>query len=186
MKIRDYLNQNSSVGILAAVVLLVISLFIIYRQLTGSGGGPRITELYYYDLNTGRVFVAPIEAVPPIETDSGDYQGEPAGVRANIFACGSCRKSYAGMTPEEIESAGADLAYLQKYPPDAKAAIERSRSGEAGQQDYLAAEQELYSAVYEDEWYHVYEDAEQIGQLTQIDLDCPEDKRPKVCFPGRQ
>mgnify|MGYP006272455861 CR=1 FL=1 len=192
MKIREYLNQNSSIGILAAVVLLVISLFIIYRQLTGGGSGPQITELYYFDLNTGRVVAGPSDAIPPIDTDSGPYQGEPAGVRANIFACGRCDSDYAGMTPDEIEAAGAKLAYLMKYPPRAKQAMEEARSGEGGGGGIeggggmMMMEQELYRAVNDERWYSTAQNPEAAYQIASVDLNCPEGDNLRACYPGRR
>ena len=46
--------------------------------------------LYFYDRNTGELFAAPDELNGPIEAPSGSFQGQPAGVRAHVFTCGSC------------------------------------------------------------------------------------------------
>ncbi|MCG8585699.1 MAG: hypothetical protein MI757_13410 [Pirellulales bacterium] len=44
---------------------------------------------YFFDLNTGELFEER-HAVGPVETDSGPYNGMPAGVRAIVFACHDC------------------------------------------------------------------------------------------------
>ncbi len=52
---------------------------------------PRLTGNYYYDLNTGKLFVAATDDFPPIEAPSGPApDGRKAGVRAYVFSCGDC------------------------------------------------------------------------------------------------
>jgi len=65
---------------------------------------------WYYDLNTGTLFTAPSGQLPPINAPSGPTpSGEPAGVRAFVFACGEC-----------ANPADRFPAYLQKFTPGAK------------------------------------------------------------------
>jgi hypothetical protein len=116
MHLREWLNNNSAVATVGAVVLMVIALAFIYFQMLGAPEGRSAYSAYYYDLNTERVLVDTLAAAP-IETDSGPHKGEPAGVRAGIFSCDECASSYAGMTAEQVEQAGATIAYLQKEPP---------------------------------------------------------------------
>ena len=54
---------------------------------------PRIAQAWFYDLNTGDLFLAPADSEDPIRTTSGDFEGHPAGVRAMVFSCGSCNKA---------------------------------------------------------------------------------------------
>src|SRR5688572_11816004 len=105
MKARDWMNNNSALVTIAAVVLLVISLGVIIMQTKPRGSvGP--VELYYYDLNTGKLFVAMSDQNPPIDAPSGGFRGPdgpPAGVRAHVFGCGNCG-NLEGKTVEEIEA----------------------------------------------------------------------------------
>lgn len=180
MKIRDLLNQNSSIGILAAVVLLVISLFIIYRELTG-GSSRVITEQYFYDLNTGRVFVGPTNVSPPIETRSGPYEGEPAGVLAQISTCGECLRDYAGMSPEEVEEAGARIMYLYK---ERMPESEEEMSPE--EREFGPIPEQLYRGLYDERWFSMEEQPAEVMELSEQMLDCPEDVLQRQCLPGRK
>ena len=189
MKIREFLNQNSSIGILAAVVLLVISLFIIYRELSGAGRPQPPQSKYFMDLNTGEVFIGDFNALAPIETPSGPHEGEPAGVVANIFACGECEKSYAGMTVTEIEQTGAEVAYLTKFSMEGKQALERMRDEEFSPEEYPPEEEldyrELVADVNADRWFYMETDIE--AQMLYEDMPvCPEDKPLRQCYPGRK
>lgn len=189
MKIREILNQNSSIGILAAVVLLVISLFIIYRELSGGGGPQPPKNKYFLDLNSGEVLIGDIKAIAPIETPTGPHEGEPAGVMAHIFACGECEKSYAGMTITEVEQSGAEISYLTKFSLEGKQALERMRDEEFSPEEYApdaALEySELVANVYADRWYSMESDmdAEMFYEDTP---DCPEEKPLRQCYPGRK
>jgi hypothetical protein len=118
MGVRDTLNNNPAITTVGAVVIMVICLGLIVWQLTGSeGGGP--TAVYWYDMNTGQIFVDEPQQ-SPIQTASGPTDdGEPAGVRATIFACGSCA-DYEGMTPDEVQQSGGKVAYLLRMPPQPK------------------------------------------------------------------
>jgi hypothetical protein len=77
------------IGVVASLVLL-FSLIVIVMSLRG----PRIptdAQVYFYDLNEGTFFVGSLMDVPPIPRRSGPLpNGEPAGVRAHLFACGDC------------------------------------------------------------------------------------------------
>lgn len=123
MNLRQWLNENPAVSTVAAVVLLVLCIgFVLYQ--VGAVGGPQVSgNKYFYDRNTGELFVDSSEKVPPITTDSGEYDGQPAGVVARIYACGECG-SYHGMTPEEVEEAGARIGVLEMYPIKIKEVME--------------------------------------------------------------
>lgn len=180
MKIREFLNQNSSIGILAAVVLLVISLFIIFRQISGGGGGQTIDKRYFLDLNTGEIFPADIQAVPPIETPSGPHEGEPAGVAAYVVTCGDCKNSYAGMTPSEVQETGAQIMYLSKYSMEDKQALERARNSEEGI-DQAMYTSELIADVSGNRWVSM--ESRDAMQIMENRLDCPGDQSLKPCYP---
>jgi hypothetical protein len=189
VKVREFLNQNSSIGILAAVVLLVISLFIIYRELSGTGGPQAPQSKYFLDLNTGEIFSGDINAIPPIDTPSGPHDGEPAGVVAHIFTCGECEKSYAGMQAAEVQRTGATIAYLTKYTPEGKETLERMRSGDASPDEMAGGQDFYFSELVADEsgdqWYSMQADP-QSQRLFEDMPDCPEGESLRQCFPGRR
>lgn len=58
---------------------------------------------YFYDMNTGELFIVPRGTIAPIVTPSGPHEGQPAGVQASIYACGDCG-----------EPRVADVLYLMK------------------------------------------------------------------------
>lgn len=133
MKVRDWMNNNSALVTILAVVVLVISLGVIIMQTRAPGAGGRTIDLYYYDLNTGKLFVGKSDEIPPIEAPSGPYQNAPgnlpAGVRAHVYACGEC-PDVTNMTAEEAQQAGVTIAYLEMYTPEGKAALTGSTEGE--------------------------------------------------------
>ena len=122
MNIREYLNNNPAVVTIAAVVLLIVCLGFIVRQLLpGGSGGP--VDVWFYDLGNQQIFVESSDKYPPIEAASGPNNG----VRAYIFACGSCEELAdqieAGATFQQLAQAGLHVVYVSKFTDEAKAAM---------------------------------------------------------------
>jgi len=114
MSIRTTLNENPiATTIVVTVIAALACLVIIWRIAGGDGGGGEAAH-YYYDRNTGKVFVRESETSPMAAPSGETPDGQPAGVRAWIFACGQCQGSYEGMTPVEIAETGAELVYLTR------------------------------------------------------------------------
>ncbi|MCX5659313.1 MAG: hypothetical protein NTW19_06265 [Planctomycetota bacterium] len=65
-----------------------------------------VAQAYYYDLNTGKLFPARIERLPPIAVPGAAPGAEPAGVRAMVFSCGDCRNPTDRM-----------IAWLERFKP---------------------------------------------------------------------
>lgn len=93
LDLRQWLNENTAITTIAAVVLLMIALGVMLMTLTGGGGGARFeppTQKYFYDLNTGELFAVPMDELPPIERGAPyalpNGQTIPAGVEAVVFA----------------------------------------------------------------------------------------------------
>lgn len=146
MNIREFLNNNSAAATIIAVVLLIVSLGIIVLNSGGPSGGS--IEMYYYDLNAKTLMVESSSALPPIQTDSGDFNGVGAGVKAIIYSCSdACGSVKAGMSIDELRAAGADIAYLERYTAEAKALLERQLAGET--LDPATEEQVLMNDVTE-------------------------------------
>ena len=89
LAIREWINQRPklviSVSVVSVVVLLGILIWLSLPE--------KVVELvnyekaWFYDLNTGKLFVSKAGQVPPIEAPSGPLaSGEAAGVRAYVFS----------------------------------------------------------------------------------------------------
>lgn len=66
---------------------------------------------YYYDPNTGDLFVVDAAVVPPIAAPSGPLRGaddQKAGVRAYVFTCGGDNET------------DRYVAWIETYPPGAR------------------------------------------------------------------
>jgi hypothetical protein len=114
VNIRQWLNNHQAISTTLVLVVLITSLIFLGSFFTADSTPDY--SVYYFDLNKrvvfeGRTGRAPVEA-PSGPTDDG----EPAGVKAFIYACGQCKGSYAGMAPNDIRNSadGALLAYVQK------------------------------------------------------------------------
>lgn len=174
MSLRSYMNNNPAIVTVAAIVVLLICLGLIYRSLAGGGGTAQTIDVWYYDLNTGDLFVESSDSQPPIEAPSGPFEGHPAGVRAYVFAC---------------EESGCDdpaqrkIGYLEMYTADAKAAI-TNPDPNAGPQEYEVIEMgRLVKAPEGGGWVPAM--SNQGMMLTErISQICP-NGYPKPCYPGR-
>jgi hypothetical protein len=182
MKVRDWMNNNSAVVTILAVVILVISLGVIIMQTRGRGA-PRTIDLYFYDLNTNQLFVARSDQIPPIPAPSGPLRGQPgdlpAGVRAHVFACGDCPSGLRGLTPEQVEQRGAYVAYLDMYTEEGRRAL----AGDAPT-DMMTdpMEQTLVRRVADRDWQPMYSE---VGfRLTETAVRaCPEGAPAVACRP---
>lgn len=89
LPIRRWINSNPKTIIRITVVSIFLLLIVIISLLM-----PEDTvtvqdykKAWFYDLNTGRLFIARSDAVPPIKAPSGPLpDGRPAGVRAYVFS----------------------------------------------------------------------------------------------------
>lgn len=126
MKLRNWLNNNSAVVTILAVVMLILSLGAIIIMNRGSSYTPRVYDVYFYDLNTKKLFVGKSNQYAPIATpDGGDR-----GVRAYVFSCGDC-----GDESQQF------IGYLEMFKPEAKKFFENPESFTPEQ---LANQPDLY------------------------------------------
>lgn len=168
---RDWANRNSAVATIAAVAILVVALVML---VSSGGGGPTASgNAYFYDLETGEVFVGDATAIPPIQSPAGNQ-----AVRAHFYTCTECT--------EEARF----LGYYEKYTDEAKKAIEEAQqssgSGEAGSE----AEMRAYEASMSGMLYS--EDGENwqrsqgpggAGPQQKLQEKCGEGQRLKYCAP---
>ncbi len=97
-----------------AAILLVANPLGKDRPLPGTA-----RNVYYYDLNTGELFVADAGLISPIDAPSGVLQGTTrgkAGVKAYVFTCGTC-------SPEDRY-----VAWIEMYTPEAQQTLSEQTS----------------------------------------------------------
>ena len=107
------LRKDPRVAYTGLALVLAASGANAYWLMSGEELKPGPIEMgYYYDLNSGELFVEPWDMAPPIEAPSGPLPDGRlfAGVRARVFGCGSCEDTF--------------VAYLEKFRADVKRALE--------------------------------------------------------------
>ena len=171
LAVRQWFNQHPRIIIAVACVSAILFLMIGIGQVM-----PKKTskvEAYdrewFYDLNTGKLFVAKIGQDPPIEAPSGSLpNGEPAGVRAYVF-------SYEYDADESEQFIG----FLETLTPEARkykdASVKSARPKRWGQDS-------LISRVEDDEWVPI--DSTQ-GRAILAEFFLPDEKgwRAVYCPP---
>jgi len=92
------------------LVLVLTAAAVMVSRLAGGTRPPGVSSnAYYYDLNTGELFVDKAGLIPPIDAPSGPLKGTAdtkAGVRAYVFTCG-----------EDSES-DRFIAWIETYTPE--------------------------------------------------------------------
>jgi hypothetical protein len=190
VNIREYLNNNSAVATIVAVVVLVLALGIIVWTSRGPSTGP--IETYYFDMNTQRLVTATGEPTP-FDTGSGDfnYPAEgagmhPAGVNAQIFSCTeSCDNVEAGMTADEVKAAGAFIGYLQRQSPEAAEVQKKYESGgqlTPDEEEIMYTMGQLVAAPDGGQW--VPAESEEGFRLTDVySSNCADGQKLTPCYP---
>jgi len=186
---RKFINQNSAVVTIGAVTVLVLALAAIVLQMQGPGAGARgPQDIWFYDLNTGELFVAKSNKLPPIAAPSdGTEQDEnpsiPAGVKAHVFSCGSCQ--------DEQERF---IAYLETYPPDVRDKLMAFRENPPNYEEISEEDQRLLAGVEEammvraldsNRWVNAMSEAG--GEVTMAAFrgqQCPDGEPPTWCTPN--
>ncbi len=185
--IRSFLNENSALVTIAAVVLLVLSLaFIVINSKSGGrSSGP--IDVWYYDLNTGDLFEGTSDQIPPIEAPSGPLSGQagvPAGVKAHVFACNDC-----GDVEDRF------IGYLEMYRPEVRDRLLEFRNNPKAMEtmspemmpDMMMESGMLVSNVEDQNWVEAM--SEMGMNLTTQAIrshPCPDGKPPHWCAPGRK
>jgi hypothetical protein len=179
VNIRAALNSHPTISTAGAVVLLAFCLGAVGWQLMGSETEPWREATYFYDLNTGRIFIAaPSEA--PIPAPSGSTaDGKPAGVRARIYACGDCRDSYAGMTTKEVAESDAELTFIQRPMEEQENGDQASPEATAYGPPELGYRTEV-ALPGEREWASVLSSRAQ--SMMEPKLQCS-GSQPEPCYP---
>ncbi len=85
-----WLRSKQGRNIVISTLALTVSAVVLIVRFWPPPAAPR--TVWYMDLGTGELFVADSGLTPPIAAPSGTLseQGQPMGVRAHVFARGSC------------------------------------------------------------------------------------------------
>jgi hypothetical protein len=167
VNIRAWVNKNPKIiiGITIAsvsILLMVVILLLIPEETV------KVEEYekgWFYDLNTGELFVAKSDAVVPVEAPSGPLpQGRPAGVRAYVFSysdepndsqrfIGFLEIPDPNFNPDSANSQlkGARLWGQGKLickPEDNKWVSANSKEGQAILQEFFQPNQDGQVAIY--------------------------------------
>ena len=166
-----------------AVIVIVVAAFAIYRQARSSTPQRPPTHEWFYDLNTGKIFSAPADQVPPIAAPSGATKdGQPAGVRARVLSCGKCTESQQFVayletyTPEDRER----LLRLQNptIPTEKPAVIPEMQAAA----DPLAGGRSLVRRPTDSDWVSM-QSREGAQIVREADQKCGAGKRSRMCLP---
>jgi hypothetical protein len=148
LKMGEQIRNNRRVmGVAAGVVLAVAIVLILMQVLAGGSGQEAETQAWFYDLNTGQLFVTTRDELSPIGAPSGPRPtGEPAGALARVFSCHECnaKNRYIGWLEIYTPQGHENLEGTPLYPPDVLANL-------AGNEKLIAAPPE--SAGDAVEWH---------------------------------
>lgn len=147
--VRSWLNRQNPKIIISITVVTVLILVTTVIGLLSSGEAPKVIEYkqaWFYDLNTGKLFVSKSKLIPPIEAPSGPLEnGEPAGVKAYVF-------SYKH-EPNESERF---IGFLETFTPEAKRNQTTSANSSGGSTEELIkqwGEGRLIRRLEDEKWF---------------------------------
>ena len=127
MGLRETLNRNPAITTGATIAIIVVALIWISLQMFGSNRPPQSTKGYFTTDDGKNWFADSLDNLPPYM-----HEGKEA-VRAYLYKCGD-GKTF--------------VAYLERYTPEAKKIIEKSRATlKANPQDIMARESAFSMAV---------------------------------------
>jgi hypothetical protein len=122
LELRNRINRNPKIVIGISMVTGILFLLIFITQVV-SFKPPILSEsqkVWFYDLNTEKLFLADWDRIPPIDTPSGRLpDGQPAGVKAYLLSDSENPK-----TPEQR------IRYLEKFTPEGREIISSFQKSE--------------------------------------------------------
>lgn len=186
MNVREFINNNSAVATIMAVVLFAVALAIIVWQNKGPSAGQY--ESFYYDLNTQEIFVDDATLSTPFDRGGGTFEYfdgvKGSAVRAMIFTCNDPADIKKGMTLAEIEAAGGFIAYLERLSPETIAMQSKLDAGQdlTEQDRVIGMAGGLISTIDGQVWFN--QESEQGMQLVNASFSrCSAGQTPKICRP---
>lgn len=170
MKARNWLNNNSAMVTILAVVVLIMSLAFIIISNSRPSYTPRVIDVYYYDLDTNQLFIDKSDKYPPIPTPSGEMKG----ARAYVFSCGDCS-----------DESKRFVGYLEMYTPAAKSALENPQPANPEDMSSIDIFEEgrMLRGVDSREWVKANSN-EAFQTQDAVQTHCGAEVPPKSCMPG--
>jgi len=170
--LRRWANEQDPWIIIAITgVTLVVLLIVVIGVLSGPKT-PKIKEFkkaWFYDLNTGKLFVAKSELNPPIKAPSGPLaDGNPAGVIAHVF-------TYA-YEPNESERF---IGFLETTDPNAAIDISAKTRTDSAQS---WGQGKLIRRVEDEHWFSG-SSKEAWAILNEVLVPNENGERPRYCPP---
>ncbi|QDU70627.1 hypothetical protein [Mucisphaera calidilacus] len=92
------MKKQAVAKIVISLLVIAAGAYLIFSSVNDTGGIP--DQAYFYDLNTQQIVLMPKTTAAPVELDSGPHNGEPAGVKARVYACNGVE----------------ELLWLERYP----------------------------------------------------------------------
>lgn len=177
MQIRDWMSDNQPIVAGVAILILILSFGYMTCTLVGGPGGgsyTNINEFFFYDTNTGELFVESINAVPPIPAPSDIEQntGRLSGVRAYVFSCTDCS-----------DRSSHEIRYLQRYTPRGKKMLEQYQDGQESDLIMMSPESDSEIKRPGDEAWHPVMSPMAQEIFDEVYRECENGKRPAECFP---
>ncbi|MCC7191866.1 MAG: hypothetical protein IT444_03695 [Phycisphaeraceae bacterium] len=187
MKLRDWVNKNSAVVTILAVLILILSLAAIVWNSTPTSYKP--VDMWYYDMGSeapdhlDRLFAGKGNELPPIASPSGklNENGEPMGARAWVYSCGDC-----------ADKKSRFIAYIEVYSKEAKELFTNPAKVSTSAmppplrpEDMLKQEEGHYIKEPDsDKWYQ-FQSPEGNNIRMKVLEKCGDIKTPpKMCYPG--
>ncbi len=151
-----------------------------------------ITQVFYYDIMTGKLFPGPLEEYPPIATPDKSVlaNGSPAGVKANVFSCGKCDASqwhigYVETYLPEAREIQIRMNQEMKKMSEQPAGSPSAMMGPTPQEMMLITEGHLVASPNDLTKWHKQESQEGMALVNTAMKKCPGSQYPQQCFPGQ-
>ena len=177
LNIRKWINDNPRIIISITAASAFVFLLIVIGQLM-PGKALKFEEnekAWFYDLNTGELFVAKSSKIPPIKAPSGPLaNGEPAGVKAHVFSY-SC----------EPNQSSRFIGFLETLTPEAKkhmSAFLKSRDNVTKESIKEWNQGRLIRRITDEKWFSA-DSNEGRAILKEIFLPNEDGNRARYCPP---
>ena len=169
-------KQRLVTGAIAGVILLVAVVAIV-REVIGPSTPKAPTQAWFYDLNTGKLFPGPIDAIPPIPAPSGPLpDGQPAGARAYVYTCKTC------------SAADRVITFVETCSPEVQAQLVQQQHSPTGlfYDTGMALNQGVgvfLKRPGDTQWIEEVKPEAIMLRIEELNKICPPGKYGKQCFP---
>lgn len=114
---RDAVKKRPVIGFAILIVPLGVVAGVVWAM-TGEDHNAkyRVDHLWFYDMNTKKLFQVNAGTSPPIDAPSGKpFEEKPAGVRAYVYGCGGCGDTFIGYLETNHEKAKEIFDQSEKH-----------------------------------------------------------------------